>query len=248
LKRTMNKLGTRTVGENIAITLMQVLVMVYKRPKDIFELEKLYFGKNKDGKDIDTEAIKRYEKDLRNPAKCQDELNESESIIKNFLLRFGEVKKIPEEENKTPDFEIVGKNTFVEVKSINTVIEERISETKYKANIKNESEWIKKIDLTLKDIEQKRDKIPQDSLYVGAICVIDVEQTLGFGKNITHLDFIMKTILEQVDVDGLLVFLGQVSGNVKPQIPTLFSKNPELTLLFKGHYSNKELEIKELKR
>jgi hypothetical protein len=219
--------------------------MVFEPPKDIVELEKLYYGKNKDGKDIDVEAIKSHEKDERNPANYPNGLNPSESTIKNFLSRFGEVKKIPENKNKTPDFEIIGKNTFVEVKSINTVIGDKISETMYKVNIKNENEWIEKINFTLTDIELKRASTPKSSMYVGSIYV-DTPQTLGFGKSITNLNFIKKTNFERANLDGLLVLVEQASGNFRNQIPILFSKRHELTILFNEHYPNNELEIREL--
>lgn len=136
----------------------------------------------------------------------------------------------------------MGKNTFIEVKSINTEIIENISG---KTNIKNESDWIEKINFTLNDIEQKRASIPKSSLYIGSIYV-DTPQTLGFGKSITNLGFIKKTNFELANLDGLLVFIEQASGNFRNQLPILFSKHHELTILFKKHYPNNELEIKEL--
>ena len=218
--------------------------MSYKPPNDINELEKMYYGNNKDGRDVNAEDINRYEKDFNNPEKYPDRLNISESAIKDFLSQIGEVKKIPEEENKTPDFEIIGKNLFVEVKSINTVIGKSISETEHEVNIKNESEWLEKINLTLKDIEKKRDIIPSNSLYIGAIYV-DVVQMLGFGKNILNLDFIKRTVLGQTNIDGLLLYIEQSGGNIKNKRPILFSKNPNLTGLFEKHYPDSRLKIEK---
>ncbi|MCD6227776.1 hypothetical protein J7J90_04770 [Candidatus Micrarchaeota archaeon] len=195
---------------------------------------------------INPESINSYEKGFNNPNNWPDKLNPSEHEIKAFLSKLGNVERILEEDKKTPDFEVDG--IFVEVKSINTVLLDKVDiHGNPLFNHKDENEWIKKINCTLCDIAEKRGSVSENSLYLGVI-YIDVVQAMGLGKNIFNYKFmnvfIDKTMFDIMNLDAILFYPMPVSGKVTNSKPLLISKNSKLTAKFKEAY-DKEIEIVE---
>lgn len=202
---------------------------------------------------MDSYSLNSYQRYFNNPDNRElwpDGLNQSESKIKEFLSRLGSVKKIqkPCENSIVVDFEIEGKNIFVEVKSINTVYGEELNETQTTINIKNENEWLEKINLELKDIEKKRQSLPKDSTYVGILYIETVQIQLGFGKCILDPKFVKKTNFMQSNLDGLLIYPEPAGGNIKNQPPGLYSKIQSLMELFSKNYETSELRTIFLNR
>lgn len=193
---------------------------------------------------FDPEKINSYHKHLRNPDNYDDNLNQCEYDIKEFLSKLGNIKKIPKnnDQDSVVDFEIEDKNIFIEVKSINIVYLKSINESSIKINVKDETEWLEKINLTLKDIEKKRSTLTnKSSIYLGAIC-FDAVQYLNSRYLVFDLGFIKKTNFNISNIDALLLYPPTLSNNNDTHVPILFSKIKFLTDLFNRHYG-KELTV-----
>lgn len=212
--------------------------MEYNPPKDIKELQEVYYGDSR-GSGFSPEGINRYEKYLGNPNNWQSGLNIPEQDVKEFLERIGEVVKIQEDnKQKLPDFKIKDKNLFVEVKSINTVIENRIGANIAEINIESENGFIDKVNLTLDGICSKQ--VEKNNFYVGTIWLDVVQYSLTKIK--LDKSFIDKTNFQNKKLDGLLLFFQPVVGNVEAKKHILFSKKGNVVELFKI-YPESALEI-----
>jgi hypothetical protein len=216
----------------------------YEMPKTMDELLKIYYGPNKNGKNVNPEEIKRYEKALRNPENpdiSPDGLNESEREIKEFLgNKLGTLKKVKKQNphDNPPDFEILDKNIFCEVKSINIDYGRNIG-NQIEINLKTPEDWREKIDLTIKDICKKR--IPKGALYFGVLYIDDVFISLGSAKEIFKLEFIEKTQFKSSLLDALLIYPQKTQN--KTENPVLFSKSKQLGEIFQKCYDEKELRV-----
>ena len=83
--------------------------------KDIDELEKIFYGENKDGKNVDLYKRHKY---LNNPVR--DILNpHEENFVKEVFSKWGYVKKIKETNSRTSDLKIDSEKILVEITSIN---------------------------------------------------------------------------------------------------------------------------------
>lgn len=203
--------------------------MTYTPPKNMKDLEKVYYCNN-------AEEMNRHGTYFRNPNNWKSGLNNPEQNVKYFLEQIGNVIKINEDnQSKLPDFEveidtkkIEGKNLFVEVKSINTVYGNPVGNFEKEINIKCETDFINKINLTLTDICEK--DVEKNNLYIGVIW-LDVIQHF-FTKVYLDKNFIDKTNFSVEKVDGLLIFFERVGGNVEDKKHVLFSKNKKIVKLF----------------
>jgi len=205
----------------------------YNPPSTIEELMKLYYEGSPD-------EINRYEKFLRNPQHSPRGLNLSEDDIKSFLSKLGEVIKIPENNQlKVPDFIIRDSKLTFEVKSVNLTYEKKLDKDRIAINVKDENEWIEKIDLTLDDIDRKL--VSNEISYLGVIWIdVALHELMTIA---TDMNLIRKTNFHSKRIDGLLVYFQKAGGNVKIKKPILFSKNAQVTDIFNAVYTPSEIDI-----
>ena len=208
-----------------------IMTAKYKPPATMEELMKIYY------KSPASEA-NRYEKYMRNPKDAAGGLSFSEQDIKKFLTRLGEIEKIPEEDNKTPDFKTTELDFFFEIKSVNTVCADTEFEGYKKMNLKTREEFIDKINLTLDEIEKQRG----GDQYIGVIW-IDFMQHV-FLKYAFDIELIKASNFAAKNIDAVLFYFQQSGGDIsRNKIPVLFSKDREITEAFKSRYNNGECLI-----
>ena len=83
-------------------------------PRDMKELEEVFYGKNRDGKDIDWGRFRRYESWIHG----QTYSPTFEGLAKEVFSPLGNVAKIPEEKDKkTFDFKIEQAKILLETTS-----------------------------------------------------------------------------------------------------------------------------------
>jgi len=187
-----------------------------------------------------SEMLNSYEKSLRNPENGVGQLNPSEWDIHIFLSKLGTVEKIPEDNNKNPDFMIKDEKLVFEVKSINTAYGEKIDENNVKINMKNERQFIEKFNFTLTDIQQKFNNYP-NAFSIGALWIEHLQHTMILLK--FNEEFIRKTKFPETKLDGLIIYFEPTGNRTNNKKPFLFSKSIQLDRIFNKHYPKNELTI-----
>jgi hypothetical protein len=209
----------------------------YEPPKTFLEMIEVRHFRSAD-------EVNRYEKYLRNPKNSKDGMNSSEREIKKFLSRLGTIEKIPETPaKKTPDF-LINNGLFVEVKSINTEFKNVPNDRRKHIRAKNNLDWLKKLNLTLKEV---RDKVLPAEPPIMAAIWIDSEQ--HYGLNSEYFENLMKDI--RLDLKGISAILLYFSDKLQPfvpedsfnKIPILISKDKKILDLFRKSYISSQLNI-----
>lgn len=190
--------------------------------------------------DSNTKRDIDYEKNLDSLRGEDIRLYFSEFVPIEFLARMGKIRKIPVAQGKTPDFEIIGKDITIEIKSINTILGE-VTARSIQINAKDEEKLIARINSCINKMEKKQRAIPGNHLYLGVIYT-DMMQVLGFKKPI-DFDLIQSTKFNESRLDALLIYQDLWVGKPEGKIPLLFSKSLRLTKLFEEAYSESELKI-----
>lgn len=178
--------------------------------KTVEDLEKIYYGHNKDGKNVAANEIKEYEDYKR--TEIISKLREKE--IQKHFTPIGDVKRISRCQNKTNDFRIENKKILIEVTSINTVV---IGDQDEFGNIpinlpSNENEFIERINRCIEHAEKKEDDI---GYYKIAVIYYDIA-ILGLRKALVKKlfdpEFIRKTRFSYNSVDTLIFLPPKASG------------------------------------
>lgn len=182
----------------------------------------------------------RYTKWVNDPSKWRSGLSPCEEEIKNFLATKWSVEKIKEDGVPRPDFLIRELKATIEVKCINTVPVHNLSEGLLTTNIKDEREWIDKLNLTLEDIVRK-DTVDRD-WYMGGI-YIDQPQLFFSHYLVLEPGFIEKTDFVSQKIDGLLLYSQMTSDLSHNRKPIVVLKNKVLRSIFSKAYSS-DIEIR----
>ncbi len=78
----------------------------YNGPKSMDELEKMFYGENKDGLNVDTKKLQSYHDQIRTEITSPD----NEKFIERLFEPLGDIQKINEtDEEKTSDFVVKDK-------------------------------------------------------------------------------------------------------------------------------------------
>jgi hypothetical protein len=179
--------------------------------KTIDDLLEIYYGPNKDGKNISANEIKKYEDHIRTD--IISPLREGE--VKQFFSPIGELKRISRSQSKTSDFTIESENLLIEVTSINTVV---VGEQDEHGNIPinlppNENEFIKKINRKIGHAEKKEDHVGYHKVVVVYYDTPIFALQEHLIKKLSDPDFIRKTEFPSSSVDGLM-FLPPKVGEI----------------------------------
>lgn len=221
----------------------------YQPPETILDLENVFYKG-------DGGSINRYNKWLQSPKSEENEISISESHILDFLNQIGGFKKIPEKDGiKTFDFVNEKEKLLVEVKSINTVYENTSENTIFSINLKKRDEWVKKINLTIKDIEAKDKQEHKEFCVMGTIYIDSIQTVFEQQRKIFESDFIKETNFLKSKLNALLIYPAKFAGTKSkiigrkiieepyPNIkPTLYSKNDNVAHLF-SKINKSELDI-----
>lgn len=211
----------------------------------IEDLHKVYYGTNKDGKNVSKNGILQYEDDLRTlVTKWREE------EVKQIFSYLGEVERVPRSNRKkTSDFKIEDEKLIIEITSINTVpAGERDEKGRIPLNLPlNKDAFIKKINRGIEHAEEK-----EDTLGYSKIAVIHNDPAMfglrpDFMEKLVDPEFIRKTGFLSSSLDGLMFLppkLAILGGDSDIKIPgpvcyvkeqkmvDLLSKISELELKF----------------
>jgi len=172
--------------------------------KTMDDLEKIYYGPNKDGKNVSANEIRGHEDHMR--TKIISPMREDE--VKQIFSPLGVVERISRtNQKKTSDFKIENEKLIIEVKSINTTV---AGEQDEYGNIPinlpaNENEFVKKINRRIEYAEEKEDTLRYYKVVV--ICYDVVIFSLAKNSQIKKIfdpDFIRKTTFPSSPFDALM--------------------------------------------
>lgn len=168
------------------------------------DLEKIYYGPNKDGKNVSANEMRDYENYIRD--RFISPMRENE--VKQFFSPLGVVERISRtNQKKTSDFKIEDENLLIEATSINTVV---VGEQDGYGNIPinlpaNENKFIERIDKKIGHAEEKEDTPGYYKVVV--ICYDVVIFSLAKNSQIKKIfdpDFIRKTTFPSSPFDALM--------------------------------------------
>jgi len=187
-----------------------------RKKMTIGELNKIYYGPDRDGKNVSVNEIKGYEDSQRN--NILSPLREKD--VKRFFAPIGEVEKIPRNnQKKTNDFKIESEKLMIEVKSINSTVNatgEQDEDGDIPINLPgNENKFIERINRCIELAEAKEDA-PEDYKKVVVIHLDPVMLGLNpdLPDKVFHPEFIKKTSFIYSSLDGL-IFLPPKIGFIK---------------------------------
>ena len=127
------------------------------------------------------------------------------------------------------------KKLLVEVKSINTVIGEQLTEYTYSINLKNELGWLQKINLTIHEIEKKEKGEYEEFSSLGVIYIDPVQFQLSKAKELLYnIEFINISCFSISKLDGLLIYPAQVGGGGENKEPILYTKSKQISKFLKS--------------
>lgn len=186
--------------------------MKYK-VKTIEDLEKIYYGPNKNGKNVLPSEIKKYEDYIR--TKVISPMNEGE--VKQFFAPIGEIKRISRSQNETNDFIIENNKLLIEVTSINTTIEGDQDEYgNISINLSaNENEFIERINRCIDHVEKKKSYEGYYKIAAIYYDVVILGLKSGFIKKLFDPEFIRKTKFSSSSVVALIFLSPKVGGNIE---------------------------------
>ena len=187
----------------------------------IEDLHKVYYGPNKDGKNVSKNGILQYEDAMR--TKLITKWRERE--VAQIFSHLGEVKRVSRSNRKkTSDFKIEDEKLIIEVKSINTAPAGEQNENGHiPLNLpRNADAYIEKINRRIEQAEEK-----EDTPGYSKIAVIHNDPAMfglrpDFMEKLFNPDFIRKTGFLSSSLDGLMLLppkLAILGGDSDIKIP-----------------------------
>jgi len=200
------------------------------RPNTMNDLEKIYYGKTGNGKDINFKRLKQHEDDIG--SKIENPIREQE--VKELFLPIGELEKIKEKKvKKTFDFKNENEKLLIEVTSLNTPA---YHDPNFKINL------IDRINNAISHIEEKDASDFQDYLKGGVLFWSILFYFFSeIGKIIQSKNILAETIFlgSKVDFLVLLPESASINGRSSREVypPIVYVKEKRIKELFEKKLS-----------
>lgn len=209
--------------------------------ESIEELENIYYGPDKNGKNVSPEKINKYEDWTR--TKIISKIQEDE--VKSLFDQLGPVKRIPKDQNKTYDFEIEGL-ALIEVTSINTKLMGGKQDAKGNISLNSLSDENKLIERINRCIKHGVEKGSREGYFKFLVIFYSADIYFIYKKLINRLfdsNFIRKTNFCASSLNAMIFLPLRVGGNMKLPEPMGYTKEKEVAKLLN---KIKGFKIKEL--
>lgn len=211
-------------------------------PENIEDLEKMYYGENKDGTNIKYDLIKKHQTWLK--TNTFSPLNEKEIVeIFSPLGKVVKIKEIPNQ--KTFDFKIDEEKILTEVTSLDFMVDAKITIT--------ENKIIYKMQKAIGHIVEKDTKGFQDYYKGGVIFYTILFDFFSKIRDLIHnVKFLETAEIFKNNLDFLVFLPERASINNKSsrktQPPVFYVKNQDLFELFKRKFHDKNYKINFISR